>query len=92
MKPVPRFASFAARFPLGLLSHFHSHSDIELFYVLEGSLEAFQFENGTHGWVSFGRGNVVSISENIKHALRNSSPLPVAMVLVTTSKTLQFLS
>jgi quercetin dioxygenase-like cupin family protein len=70
--------------PPGVAVPLHSHSDVELFYVLEGSLEAFQFGNGIHGWLNFGPGDIVSISGNVKHALRNSSPLPVTMVLVTT--------
>jgi quercetin dioxygenase-like cupin family protein len=76
--------------PPGVAVPLHSHSDVELFYILEGSLEAFQFGNGTHGWVSFGPGDIVSISGNAKHALRNSSPLPAAMVIVTTSKLYSF--
>ena len=76
--------------PPGIAVPLHSHSDVELFYVLEGSLEAFQFGNGTHGWVSFGPGDIVSISENVKHALRNSSRLPATAVIVTTSKLYSF--
>jgi quercetin dioxygenase-like cupin family protein len=68
----------------------HSHSDVELFYVLEGSLEAFQFGNGRHGWVSFGPGDVVSISGNVKHALRNSSTVPATLLVVTTSQLYSF--
>ena len=68
----------------------HSHSDVELFYVLEGSLEAFQFGNGNHGWASFGPGDVVSIPGNTKHALRNTSPLPATAIVVTTSKLYSF--
>jgi quercetin dioxygenase-like cupin family protein len=76
--------------PPGVAVPLHSHSDVEIFYVLEGSLEAFQFGNGTDGWVSFGPGDIVSISGHTKHALRNSSALPVTMVLVTTSKLYSF--
>jgi quercetin dioxygenase-like cupin family protein len=76
--------------PPGVAVPLHSHSDVELFYVLEGSLEAFQFDNGNHGWVSFGPGEVVSVPGNTKHALRNSSPLPATAVVVTTSKLYSF--
>jgi quercetin dioxygenase-like cupin family protein len=76
--------------PPGVAVPLHSHSDVELFYVLEGSLEAFQFGNGSRGWVRFGPGDIVSISGNTKHALRNSSPVPTTMVLVTTSKLFSF--
>jgi quercetin dioxygenase-like cupin family protein len=76
--------------PPGVAVPLHSHSDVELFYVLEGSLEAFQAGNGNHGWVSFGQGNIVSVPGNTKHALRNSSPLPATAVIVTTSKLYSF--
>jgi quercetin dioxygenase-like cupin family protein len=76
--------------PPGVAVPLHSHSDVELFYVLEGFLETFQFGNGNNGWVSLGPGECVSISGNVKHALRNSSPLPVRMVVVTTSKLYSF--
>jgi quercetin dioxygenase-like cupin family protein len=76
--------------PPGVAVPLHSHSDVELFYVLEGSLEALQIGNGNHGWVSFGPGEIVSISSNTKHALRNSSPLPATTLVVTTSKLYSF--
>jgi quercetin dioxygenase-like cupin family protein len=76
--------------PPGAVVPLHSHSDVELFYVLEGTVEAFQSRNGTHGWASVGAGNVVTIPGNTKHALRNSSQLPVRMVVVTTSKLYEF--
>ena len=76
--------------PPGVAVPLHSHSDVELFYVLEGSLEAFLFGNSTDGWVSFGPGDIVSIPGNAKHALRNNSPLPATIVLVTTSKLYSF--
>ena len=76
--------------PTGVAVPLHSHSDVELFYVLEGSLEAFQLGKGARGWVSFGPGDIVSISGNTKHALRNSSPLPATTLVVTTSKLYSF--
>jgi quercetin dioxygenase-like cupin family protein len=76
--------------PPGVAVPLHSHSDVELFYVLEGSLEAFQVGKGNQGWVSFGPSEIVSISGNTKHALRNTSTLPATMILVTTSKLYSF--
>ena len=76
--------------PPGVAVPLHSHSDLEIFYVLEGSLEAFQSKNGNQKWVSFGPGNIVTISPNAKHALRNNSPYPATLVIVTTSKLYRF--
>lgn len=77
--------------PPGVAVPLHSHPDVELFYVLEGSAECFQSTDGTPRWTTVGAGDVVAIAGNIKHAWRNSSQLPVTMVIVTTSKMYEFL-
>jgi quercetin dioxygenase-like cupin family protein len=79
-----------AAIPPGAVVPLHSHSDVELFYVLEGSLETFQSRDETPGWTTAGPGDVVSIAGNIKHALRNSSPFPATLVCVTTSNLYEF--
>jgi quercetin dioxygenase-like cupin family protein len=76
--------------PPGVAVPLHSHPDFELFYVLEGSAEAFQSRDGTHGWTTADAGTVVTIPGHTKHAWRNSSPLPVTLVFVTTSKMYEF--
>jgi len=76
--------------PPGAAVPLHSHSDFELFYVLEGTVEAFQSSNGTPRWATVGAGNPLTIPGNTKHALRNGSPLPATIVLVTTSKLYDF--
>jgi quercetin dioxygenase-like cupin family protein len=76
--------------PSGAAVLLHSHPDVELFYVLEGTLEAFQSSDGTPRWTTVGAGDTVTIPGNTKHALRNSSPLPATMVVVTTSKLYEF--
>ncbi|MBV8831650.1 MAG: cupin domain-containing protein [Acidobacteriaceae bacterium] len=68
----------------------HSHSDVELFYVLEGSFETFQSRDGTSEWTTVGAGDVVSILGDVKHALRNSSSFPARLVCVTTSRLYEF--
>ena len=50
-----------------------SHEEPELLYILEGSLEVFR----SSGWMRAGVGEVVLIPGNIKHALRNSSSVPM---------------
>jgi quercetin dioxygenase-like cupin family protein len=76
--------------PPGVAVPLHSHLDVELFYVLEGSVEAFQYSNGTPRWTTVDAGNVVIMHGNTKHALRNSSQVPAALVIVTTSKLYEF--
>ena len=68
----------------------HSRSDLELFYVLEGSVEIFQSKEGASGWTTVGAGAVVAVPGNVKHALRNTSSLQATMVVVTTSKLYEF--
>ena len=76
--------------PSGVTVPLHSHPDVEIFYVLEGSAECFQSTDGTPRWTTAGAGDVVAIAGNIKHAWRNSSRFPVTMVIVTTSKMYKF--
>ena len=78
--------------PPGVAVPLHRHSDLELFYVLEGSLEIFQSKEGASGWTTVGVGAVVPVPSNVKHALRNTSSLPAIMVVVTTSKMYEFFS
>ncbi len=76
--------------PPGVAVPLHSHSDLEVFYVLEGSVEIFQSKEGATGWTTVGVGAVVAVLGNVKHALRNTSSLPATMVVVTTSKLYEF--
>jgi quercetin dioxygenase-like cupin family protein len=76
--------------PPGVAVPLHSHPDLELFYILEGSIEIFQSKEGASGWTTVGVGGVVAIPDNVKHALRNTSSLPVALFVVTTSKMYKF--
>jgi quercetin dioxygenase-like cupin family protein len=76
--------------PPGATVPLHSHSDVEIFYVIEGWIEAFQSGNGSQGWRGVGPGKILSIPGNTKHALRNRSTLPVTMLVVTTRKLYSF--
>jgi quercetin dioxygenase-like cupin family protein len=76
--------------PPGVAVPLHSHPDLELFYVLEGTVESFQSKEGTNGWTTAGVGDVVAIPGNVKHAWRNASSFRAIFVIVTTSKLCQF--
>jgi quercetin dioxygenase-like cupin family protein len=76
--------------PPGVVVPLHSHPDLEAFYVLDGSVEAFQSKDNIDGWTTACVGDVVAIPGNVKHAWRNASSLPTTMVIVTTSKMGQF--
>ena len=76
--------------PPGAVVPLHSHSALELFYVLEGSLESFCSKDGTQGWTTVGVGDVVTIPGNTKHAWRNTSGLPATVITVTTAKMYAF--
>lgn len=62
----------------------HSHPALEVFYVLDSTAESFQSKDGKSGWTTLGSGAVVAVPGNVKHAWRNTSPLPATVVLVTT--------
>lgn len=76
--------------PPGVAVPLHSHAEVEIFYVLEGAVEVFQYSDGPPTWTTVSAGHTVTIPGNTKHALRNSSPLPSTMVVVTTSKLYEF--
>ena len=69
--------------PPGAIVPLHRHEDLEILYVLEGTLEVYRSNEGSAGWTEAGAGGVVVIPGNVKHALRNGSSLPVTLVLVT---------
>jgi quercetin dioxygenase-like cupin family protein len=76
--------------PPGSVVPLHSHAEPELLYVLEGSVEVFRSSERSGGWTTAGVGEVVTIPGSVKHALRNSSSLPMTLVLVPKSELYKF--
>lgn len=74
----------------GVVVPLHSHREPELLYLLSGSLEVFRSTEAVTGWTIAGRGDVVTIPGGVKHALRNSSVLPMTLALVTQWKLYEF--
>jgi quercetin dioxygenase-like cupin family protein len=72
--------------PAGGVIPLHSHSDPEIFYVLDGSLEVFQAE----AWQTINAGEVVSIPGNVRHALRNTSSNPTTSIIVSKQQLYSF--
>jgi quercetin dioxygenase-like cupin family protein len=68
----------------------HSHADLEIFYVLNGSIEVFQAEGQSAGWQTVTAGEVVSIPGNVRHALRNTSPSPITSITVSKQELYSF--
>jgi quercetin dioxygenase-like cupin family protein len=71
--------------PSGVVIPLHSHADLEIFYVLNGSLEVFQAE----GWQTVTAGEV-AIPGNVRHALRNTSPSPITSITVSKRELYSF--
>ena len=76
--------------PPGVVVPLHRHEELELLYVLEGTLEVYRSNEGPAGWTAAAAGDVVVIRSNVKHALRNGSSLPVTLALVTKSQLYAF--
>jgi quercetin dioxygenase-like cupin family protein len=72
--------------PPGVVVPLHRHEDLELLYVLEGTLEVYRSNEGSAGWTEARAGGLAIIPSNAKHALRNGSSLPVTLALVTKSR------
>ena len=79
-----------ATVPSGFVIPLHSHADPEIFYVLNGPLEVFQAEGPSAGWKTVNAAEVVSISGNVRHALRNISPGPVTSIIVIKQELYSF--
>src|SRR5258708_11999049 len=76
--------------PSGVVIPLHSHSDPEIFYVLNGSLEVFQAEGPSEGWQTVTAEEVVSIPRNLRHAPRNTSPSPITPPTVSKQELYSF--
>lgn len=76
--------------PAGAVVPLHSHSDPEIFYVTEGSMEVFQDDGRSSGWQTATVGDVVTIAGGVKHALRNPGSSVVMTVLVSLGQLYRF--
>jgi quercetin dioxygenase-like cupin family protein len=74
----------------GIAVPLHSHADPEVIYLLEGSLEFLQYNEGSSRWLTAEAGEVICVPGNAKHALRNSSSEPVSLLLATTPNIYSF--
>lgn len=76
--------------PPGAVIPLHSHSDPEVFYLLEGCVEVFIDDGVSSGWRTAKCGEVVTNPGGVKHALRNLSSTPVSSVLVSQTTLYRF--
>jgi quercetin dioxygenase-like cupin family protein len=81
---------FKGTIPPGVVVPLHSHSDPELLYVLEGTLEVYRESNADQPWSTVAAGGVGAIPGNEKHALRNTSVVPMTTILVSQSEIYKF--
>jgi len=64
----------------------HSHSDIESFYVLSGSVQALSQRGDALEWLDVKPGDFVQVPSGAKHAFRNKAAEPVVELITTTPK------
>jgi quercetin dioxygenase-like cupin family protein len=76
--------------PPGVVIPLHSHADPEVFYVMEGSIEAYQATGASSGWQTATAGDTVSVAGNVKHALRNTSSSPTKCLTVSKTELYKF--
>jgi quercetin dioxygenase-like cupin family protein len=81
------FALIAGAVDPGVIVPLHSHPDRELFRLSEGSIEAFIADQ----WHTVGAGDVLDISDGVRHAWRNVSEAPARLLIVTTVRMAHFL-
>jgi len=76
--------------PPGIVIPLHSHSEPEVFYVLDGGLEVYRESDAGGGWSTTQAGDVVAVAGDVKHALRNTSSQPVTTVAITQDHLYRF--
>jgi quercetin dioxygenase-like cupin family protein len=78
-------ALFRARMAAGKVVPLHSHIDPECFYVLNGRIEVFVF-NDTPGWRTVETGHSLLVADGVKHAVRNRADQPADLILATNNR------
>jgi quercetin dioxygenase-like cupin family protein len=84
------FALMRGMVPPGVAIPLHSHADPEVLFVLEGELNVLQYEGDSSHWVTTRPGEIVCIPGDVRHALRNTSPTTVTLLLTTTPNIYRF--
>jgi mannose-6-phosphate isomerase-like protein (cupin superfamily) len=74
------FCLVSSTMGLGAVVPLHSHPDREILYILDGELEAFVGDR----WRLLQAGDVLDVTDSIKHALRNLTAHPVRLLVSTT--------
>jgi len=83
-------ALIKGRLPSGCVIPLHSHPDIEMFFVLSGSLSVYAEGMNADSWQPASPGDAILIPSNAKHALRNASHIPVELVSFTGQNLFSF--
>jgi quercetin dioxygenase-like cupin family protein len=68
----------------GVAFPLHCHADPVAIYVLGGELDFLQYDGQSSRWRTAHMGDIICIPGDVKHALRNSSAAPVAVLIATT--------
>jgi quercetin dioxygenase-like cupin family protein len=74
----------------GVIVPLHSHLEPEMFYVLNGALEAYVASGPQQGWSTATDGEVLVIPGGVKHALRNTSSTQAITMLVVQDELYRF--
>jgi quercetin dioxygenase-like cupin family protein len=72
--------------PPGVSVPLHSHSDVESFFQLFGTVQVLAERGDNFEWLNIKPGDFVQIPSGAKHAFRNSSSDPVVQLITTTPK------
>jgi len=72
--------------PPGVSVPFHSHPDIESFFLVSGAVQVMSQRDGTCEWLDVRPGEFVHVPSNAKHAWRNTSSEPAVQLITTTPR------
>jgi uncharacterized RmlC-like cupin family protein len=76
--------------PPGVVIPMHAHADPETFVVDAGEAEGLALDGDDAEWVRITSGDVFHVPGGARHAWRNPTPEPVAMLIVSTAKMARF--
>jgi quercetin dioxygenase-like cupin family protein len=76
--------------PPGVSIPLHRHADPEVLVILEGELDVLQNEGDSSRWLATRPSEIVCIPGDVRHALGNTAPAPVILLLITTQNVYRF--
>jgi quercetin dioxygenase-like cupin family protein len=83
---VDAYCVMIGTIPPGISVPLHSHPDLESFFLISGTVQAFAPRGNSFEWQQVRPGEFVHVPSNVRHAWRNTSGEPAVQLVTTTPK------